>query len=59
MAAFVDRLASVEDAALTETQRLEMQIKSLNQQSIDLTGSTEHEGVYKVSPVKGFKGYAR
>jgi len=41
MAAFVDRLATVEDAALTETQRLEMQIKSLNQQSIDLTGSTE------------------
>jgi hypothetical protein len=41
MAAFVDRLATVEDAALTETQRLELQIKSLNQQSINLTGSTE------------------
>jgi hypothetical protein len=41
MAAFVERLASVEEGALTETQRLELQIKSLNQQSIDLTGSTE------------------
>jgi hypothetical protein len=41
MAAFVDRLATIEEGALTETQRLEIQIKALNQQSIDLTGSTE------------------
>jgi hypothetical protein len=41
MSAFVDRLATIEEGALTETQRLTLQIRSLDQESINLTGSTE------------------
>lgn len=41
LAAFVDRLASVEESALTESQRLTLEIKRLNDESVALTGSTD------------------
>lgn len=41
LAAFVDRLASVEESALTESQRLGLEIRRLNEESVRLTGSTD------------------
>ena len=41
MAQFVDKLASVEESAMTESQRLALEIKRLNQEANNVTGSTE------------------